>query len=326
MIQTECDRKPAEYARAPEMALNDRDRLAVLALPAAADEVSDPAVRRWLAQARFRQSDTRDELLPRVLSALDLPPPDGGIAALRLWGQTGERPAARVAAADPVYLEARLDHVRLHALPQEELPAADVSALFGLLQAALGSGPDRPYAFTSIGALGYLQSERPFATAAVSPALADGESPDLFLPEGDGGHDRLASEVQMCLFEAAINRRREAAGARPVNALWFWGGGTAPPRVARDLPVLFANDPVLSGYWRSSSAREHDWPGSLSACCDAAGAGFVAAVPGRGAPDACLTELHSLLAVGRLRQAVLLFRDGSSATMRRTDRFRFWRR
>ena len=34
--------------------------------------------------------------------------PAAGLAALRFWGQTGERSDAWIAAADPVHLEARL--------------------------------------------------------------------------------------------------------------------------------------------------------------------------------------------------------------------------
>lgn len=301
----------------------------MVALPVRLEAVADPASRRWLAKGRLRRSGGSAELLERVLSALDLPPSDGGIAALRLWGQTGERPDSPIAAADPVYLEPRLDRVCVHALSEGELPPDDVRAVFELLQVTLGSnGSGQPYEFTSIGATGYLRSEPPIATADVSPEIADGASPDLFLPEGETArsHDRLESEVQMCLHESAVNRRREAAGARPVNALWFWGGGMAPPAVERDLPVLFADDPVLRGYWRSSSSRVEAWPGSLGACLDAVAGRVVAVAPACGDPARHLADLRALLSEKKLRRAVLLFRDGSRVDLRTADRFRFWRR
>jgi hypothetical protein len=38
---------------------------------------------------------------------------------------------------------------------------------------------------------------------------------------------RLMSEIEMWLFEHAVNRDRIAAGVPGVNALWLWGGGPA---------------------------------------------------------------------------------------------------
>jgi hypothetical protein len=58
-----------------------------------------------------------------------------------------------------------------------------------------------------------------------------------YLPIGAGAaHLRqLMSEIEMWLFEHAVNRARVAGGAPAVNALWLWGGGpvlTSLPAVA----------------------------------------------------------------------------------------------
>ncbi len=311
---------------------------AVVALPASwTSRRADASERRWLSRSRLRYDDAGDELLPRILAALHLAPPGSGLGALRMWGQTGERPTVWVAAADPVYLEARLDHVCLFALGGSELPVTDVRAIFDTVQAALGSnGSVGSYAFARIGALGYLRSDHAITTAAVSPRAVHGASPDIYLPEGEQAqaHDRLQSEVQMCLHESDINRQRGRVGMRPVNSLWFWGGGMAPPQVIRDVPPLFSDDPLMRGYWQSSTGTVLSWPGSLEACVDAAQGGFVAVVPGTGDrppmtdADAMsdLGRLRHMLSNGRLQSLTLLFQDGLRAEFRRTDRFRFWRR
>ena len=49
------------------------------------------------------------------------------------------------------------------------------------------------------------------------------------LPKGTGAPRlrRLMSEIEMWLFEHAVNRNRNAAGVPAVNGLWLWGGGPA---------------------------------------------------------------------------------------------------
>lgn len=309
-----------------EPALKHDERHAIVALDAEADEAAEPRERRWLGRARLSRRASPAHLLLRILEVLSLPPPDGGLAALRFREQRGALPDGWLAAADPVYLETRMNHLRLRAFPQGDVTASEVRAIFELLQERLGEAPVAT--FSSTGTAGYLHPGSPIATAPVPPAGADGASPDQFLPQGPeaAGHDRLASEVQMCLFDAPVNARRVSVGALPVNALWFWGGGHAPQPHKRDLPVLFAADEVLRGYWRNALARLEDWPGSIEACAHAAGGGFVAAVPATPELPARLAELRTLLARGKLRRVTLLFRDGLSATLNRSDRLRFWRR
>ncbi len=313
-------------AREGDPALKQDERHAIVALDAVFEDAAAPPVRRWLGRARLHRRAQREHPLPRILDALSLPPPEGGLAALRLWEASGEAPRGWIAAADPVYLETRMNHLRLRAFPCGEVPAGDVQAIFELLQAELGE-PSAP-TFSSIGETGYLHLASPIATAPVPPAVADGASPDRFLPQGEeaAGHDRLHSEVQMCLYEAPPNARRMSAGRLPVNALWFWGGGVAPAPARRPLPFLFAADQVARGYWQSSMAAAEDWPGSVQACADRAGGSFVAVVPATPELPDLLAELRGLLARGTIRRLTLLFRDGLSADVRRHDRLRFWRR
>lgn len=285
-----------------------------------------PAVRRWLAKGRARASAAREEPLSRLLRGLGGPPIYGGLAALRKWGQTGERPAGWLCAADPVYLEARLDHLCLFAL--RDVVAEDLAAVITDLDARLAL--DRDYGFSCIGRCGYLASGEPLATATVSSRIAHGERPDRFLPVGPAAaaHDRLQSELQMCLHDLELNRRREEKGRPPVNALWFWGGGEAPE--ARDLPLprLFSDDPLIAGYWRSANAEPAAWPGGFAECAEKASGAFVAAPPPRadGGEEGYLEELRGLLARGEVGGLTLLFDDGLSIELERRDRLRFWKR
>jgi hypothetical protein len=51
-----------------------------------------------------------------------------------------------------------------------------------------------------------------------------------YLPQGPEAEAwiRLANEVQMMLFDCAVNQAREAAGKVPINGIWFWGMSQLP--------------------------------------------------------------------------------------------------
>ena len=259
-----------------------------------------------------------------------LTPPEEGLAALRLWGQTGDRPNVWIAAADPVHLEARLDHLCLHALMGAQLPKSDLRAVFDFLQKSLGE--DTHVAFAHVGMFGYLRGNEAIATASVSAAVIDGMQPDEFMPAGEAaaGHLKLLGETQMCLHEHEVNQRREALGLLPVNSIWFWGGGIAPQKGLRKLPALFGDDPLFAGYWESCTGVSEPWPGNFAKCLDTAVKDLIIVTPASDEDGdflaAYLLELREMLKSGQLSRLVLLFRDGLTAEVGRFDAFRLWRR
>ncbi len=266
----------------------------------------------------------------RVLAAIGLTPPAEGLAALRLWGQTGDRPTVWIAAADPVHLEARLDHLRLYALSGAQSLRSDLRAIFDFLQTSLGD--DTSFAFARVGKHGYLRGDEAMVTAAMPAAAIDGQQPDDFMPSGEAaaGYHRLTSELQLCLHEHEVNLRREDEGLLPINSVWFWGGGMAPEQKVQLLPLLFGEEPLLQGFWQSCTAVIAPWPGNFAACLDIAVKDLVVVTPAE--PEdgdslaTYLDELRSLLKSGRIDRLVLLFRDGLTAEAGRFDAFRFWRR
>lgn len=305
---------------------------AVAVLPAVSgNRLKDPSLRAWLSRSDLHIAADRSELLETILGALNMPCPETGLAALRMWGQTGERPTVWVAGADPVYLEPRLDQLCLHALPSERLPPADFGGLIEHLQQTLG---DREgLGFIRLGTHGYLRVKNPLSTARVPACVVDQRVPTGFLPTGDGAaaFRNLLSEIEMSLHEHEINQQRVAAGRQPVNSLWLWGGGLAPRRETRPHPPLFANDPLLLGYWDSANAEANLWPGTMDECIDAAPeTGFVAVVPEEHRDTNvlrdCLAQLRRALHDRRLSRLTLLFRDGRRADVARSQRLRFWRR
>jgi len=303
---------------------------AVAILPAVSGgRLKNPVLRRWLARAELMQVTEPKESLECILDVLNLPAPESGLGALRMWGQTGDRPTVWVAAADPVYLEPRLDHLCLHSLAGGVASASDLRPLFDHLQKTLIDSSN--YGFARVGSCGYLRATIPIATADSPSYVVDGQMPNDFMPSGDGANSyrSLISEVEMALHDHDVNLRRQRHGLHPINGLWFWGGGYAPEQHTEPHPPLFANDPLLKGYWLSKTGVVGRWPGSIADCLEASVAGFVAVIPvadDRDLLEKCLLELREALTSGRLSRLTLMFRDGIEAVVKPSQAWRVWRR
>lgn len=308
---------------------SDTPSAVVVLPPVHGGRLSDPGLRRWLAHGRVSRYSKREPLLATLLGVLGRQPPATGIAALRMWGQTGDRPTVWIAAADPVYLEPRLDHLCLHAFGADGVPAAELNVLVDHLQAALGNDAD--IGFARVGTCCYLRPDRPLETSDSPPAVIDQDMPNRYMPSAASAarYRKLVSEIEMALHDHPVNLDREMRGLKPVNSLWLWGGGFAPEQLTQPLLPLFAGDPLLSGYWMSVTGVSEPWPGSIDACLEASVAGFVAVAPDVDDPDGLaswLAELRSAMLSRRLERLEILFRDGIRAQLRRSDLVRFWRR
>jgi hypothetical protein len=308
----------------------DKNTALVVLPPVGNGRLGDASLRAWLARSVLSFDPRPRELLQVLTGELGLPYPEQGLGALRLWGQTGDRPTVWIAAADPVYLEPRLDHLCLHALSGAIMPPSDLRPLIDHLQETLA--PGRQYGFARLGSNAYLRAEEPISTAEVPPYVVDQQPPGDFLPAGKEAvlHRNILSEIEMALHEHDVNLRRAEEGKPPVNSLWLWGGGMAPEKTERPQPPLFSDDALLYGYWESATAASDAWPGNFSACAEASAEGFVAVTPvsdpRRETLRAYLKELHELLRSKRLSRLILLFRDGVRADVRRAQSMKFWRR
>lgn len=303
---------------------------AVVVLPAVGGgRLKDESLRRWLSRADIDRLAEPRELLGSILEILHLPYPESGLGALRMWGQTGDRPTVWIAAADPVYLEPRLDHLCLHAQDAEMVPAHDLRPLIDHLQATLVDSKD--YGFARLGTCGYLRATDPISTASVPSYVVHLEMPNEYMPAGEEASDyrSLVSEVEMALHDHEVNLRRQEQNLQPINCLWFWGGGFAPEQTTVPHPPLFSNDPLLTGYWLSKTGVVAAWPGDIASCAEASVAGFVAVIPDHDDPvvlDKCLGELRELLRSGCISRLRLMFRDGIEASVESSHRLRVWRR
>lgn len=304
-----------------------KDGQAVVVLPAGfSGQQLDVRLQRWLSRGAVSVQPLEHEMLVEVLSIIDAPIPDEGFAALRFWGQTGERSGSWMAAADPVHYQARLRDVRLRSLPTDSDTARDIREIFATLDAKFAADEDG--SFARLGSYGYLQFDEPMNLPSVSAEVADGHVPDKFTSSGVAAkaYHRLLGELQMLLHDHEVNVRRQEAGLPEINSMWLWGGGIAPEPKALSLPDLYSSDALFAGYWAGAKGTSQPWL-DFAACISSSPHGFVAVVDEESADalPAQLVGLASLLRRGRLRRLIVLFRDGLKVELDRIDCLKIWR-
>lgn len=160
----------------------------------------------------------------------------------------------------------------------------------------------------------------------VPPDIALGDDVFEHLPDGDAGRRwrSLLSEAQVVLHNHPRNALRQERGLHAVNSLWFWGAGVLPDAVETRYAQVFTNDEALAAlvhgvapsaplprsfatpesdalfdlrFLRDLRVLESDW---LAPAIDALG-------------DQGFERLQLDLA------------DGWDLTLRRRQRWRFWR-
>ena len=91
----------------------------------------------------------------------------------------------------------------------------------------------------------------------------------MYLPTGEYAPRlrRLMSEIEMWLFEHAVNRTRVAAGAPAVSGLWLWGAGP----VLKSLPQVTgwtAGDDLLFTSFAARRDLQHGVSGVVASAAE----------------------------------------------------------
>ena len=174
--------------------------------------------------------------------------PMPGVAAAALCADRGLVDAVSVLIATPVHYLAEMSNVRLPAdgilslQPSEaELLAADFNRVWHDADVRLLAGGQ--------GEL-FCVFDRPIEVATDDPEEVRGRQIDNHLPQGaDASRLRhLMSEIEMWLFEHAVNRTRTALPAPALSGFWLWGGGSA----LKQLPAVdgwtAGEDPLFKAF------------------------------------------------------------------------------
>jgi hypothetical protein len=244
--------------------------------------------------------------------------------------------------ATPVHYFAGLDSVHLHPAGllrldqrQQQQLVTDFARVFA----------DSPWTLRAIGQRELLLSGPAVAASGADPARFAGSDPSAGLPRGEGAGTLrgLGAEMEMWLYEHALNVERLGHGELPVTTLWLWGAttdrGTASPTREQE-PVrarparLYGVDSYAAALWQLQGGEVHALPASFDGASISGDADDIFLYPllqphGLGAGLLQL-EQHwlpgALRALRRRRVAVLwLLAGGRAYGLRWLDLGRFWR-
>jgi hypothetical protein len=245
--------------------------------------------------------------------------PQAALSRLADTGMAGTQ-GAQWLRADPAHIRPDINGARLLGIGRTVgIEQADVDALLPALRPLFGDlgmaldvpHPERWYVRLEAGA-----NLPDFA--APEAALGD----DVFEHIPDGPQARrwrvLMNELQVVLHNHPHNQARLAAGRVPVNALWFWGGGSLPDAIQGDFLATYSSDPVLQG-----AAQLGKLACMPLTTFDAVQA--PALLDLRGQRDARVLVEHWLLPAAR-GEAVFDFADGPVFTVHPRQRWRCWRK
>ncbi len=204
----------SRYLRFDLRGAAERCRVATLErLLARADHVM--AVTDWRADAF------------RIIAPQSAMPP---VAPTAYRAAGGPRDAGCVFVATPVHYLAEMSNVRLANDGVLSLDAAEAQGLaLDFNREWRDSGVDLWAASGRLfcGFDAVRDADSALQASTQDPASASGLHLQSFLPTGTGGARlrRLMSEIEMWLFDHAMNRDRQQRGQPVVSSLWFWGGG-----------------------------------------------------------------------------------------------------
>jgi hypothetical protein len=194
-----------------------------------------------------------------------------GVGAAAVYAELGAVSGATVIVATPVHYLVEMSNVRLA-----------VDGILSLRQAEAGALADdfnRVWHGAGIRLLAgsraqlFCITDQPLPVSTHDPEDVLGQHIEMYLPTGEHAPRlrRLMSEIEMWLFEHAVNRSRPAAGrpapGRPaISGLWLWGAGPA----LASLPQVSgwtAGDDLL---FNSLAARRGPQPGASGVAASAA--------------------------------------------------------
>jgi hypothetical protein len=127
----------------------------------------------------------------------------------------------------------------------------------------------------------------------------------------------------VALHQHPLNAQRQAAGKPPVNSVWFWGGGVLPDHVTTSHELVQSNEVTLRALAKSAKVDGVDLPRKL---------GLSGLVDLRAVRDLAELDAQWLqpalqrLRMGGLASLHLDNEDGTQFTLRRNQRWRFWRK
>jgi hypothetical protein len=282
-------------------------------LRGAAPRQRAPALEQLLARADASElvSEWRAAAFRRIAPQVEQMP---GVAAAAVYAARGAVPGASAFVATPVHYSADMSSVRLSADGMLSLAQAHVDELAGDFNRVWrGSG----VRLVVGGAADlYCVLDQSLQAITHDPENVLGKTIENYLPTGHaaGPLRTLMSEIEMWLFEHAVNRARSSLPA--VTGLWLWGGGPVLQSLPEVTGWTLGNDVFFRAFGSAPAVA-----GAMS------GVAVIGAQPGSES-DAERHWLERSIAEWRAGRVERLDLSAGSrcVSVEARGRWRFWRR
>jgi hypothetical protein len=280
---------------------------------------SAPALDRLLthASAPTTSTDWRRDAFGVIAGAAAVPP----VAAAALLAADETVRGPWVCIATPVHLVAGMSTVTLSqggVLTLDETEAGALAADFNRVFADSGVR-------LAVGRAAVLLCVFDRVLCVTTHEPADVAGGDVFECQPLGADAprlrRLMSEMELWLFEHAVNRARAGRGVAAITGLWLWGGGESLPRLPDVRGFTAGTDPLFAAYGNATEFPGGAMPRAGVLVCDVE--------PGAATwpqfEQRWLEPLSRALAAGELERLTVSVRQRLVRIERRTS-WRFWRR
>ncbi len=280
---------------------------------------SAAALDRLLTQASApaTSTDWRRDAFGVIAAAATVPP----VAAAALLAADDSVRGPWACIASPVHLVAGMSNVTLGAGGILTLDGAEAGALAADFNQVFADSGVR----LAVGRAAVLVCvfDRVLQVSTHDPADVVGRDMFECQPFGTDAPRlrRLMSEMELWLFEHAVNRTRAALGRAAITGLWLWGGGEALSRLPEVRGFTSGTDPLFAAYGNAAELPGGARRRAGVVVCDVA--------PGSATwPDfeqRWLEPLSRALAAGEFERLMVSVQQ-RLVRIERGTRWRFWRR
>lgn len=232
-------------------------------------------LQRWvkvLSRARRQESATSMHALLVELFALSCDS-DFPSAALSALAQTKYDGSLFYLCADPVHLQADMDHALLTSSADLSITEQQADRLCAALNTHFQqdgmhfSQLDKDRWLLACSA----QEERDI-TSILTTCLSDavGRNINFILPQGEAASywKQVLTEAQMLLHAHTVNDQRENSGQSSINSLWFHGAGDLPQTGQHRIASICSDDLMMQGLASHVRCDHFALPESVEAYAD----------------------------------------------------------
>jgi len=209
---------------------------------------------KWLSRADKHKSEQKG-FYPELALLFGIQSASVPSAALSMLGQEKPLGEGYWFHADPVNLQADMDHAILRDSASLDLDINEANALIKEVNEHFFEQGIRLVATDENHWFLNIKNHADINTTALHDVI--GCNINFYLPTGvdEKFWKTFLNEVQMLFHMSDVNQQRENSGLLPINSIWLWGGGEIPEIGTPFKKDVYANHMLVKGLANVQNAK-----------------------------------------------------------------------